>query len=113
MTLDNQTHEIYDSGVNEDAPISKYDSLMSFVESFMITLKYSELKGKFIEEWPSVNDSNHDARHRSINQPKYRYVLLNHALHFRHIVKDAHAVVLTAGTLRPFSHLAQKLLSSN
>ena len=38
-------------------------------------------------------------------------LLLNPASHFSDIVKEAYAVVLTAGTIRPFSHLAQELLS--
>ena len=67
MTLDNQTPDIYNNGVNGDTPISKHASFMSFVESFMMTLTYSELEGKILAEWPSVNDSNHDARHRSIH----------------------------------------------
>jgi len=67
MPLDNQTPDIYNNGVNGDTPISKHVSFMSFVESFMMTLTYSELEGKILAEWPSVNDSNHDARHRSIH----------------------------------------------
>jgi chromosome transmission fidelity protein 1 len=109
--LENPTPDDFDN-TNQDAPISKHVSCMSFVESFMRTLTYSELEGKIVAEWPSVNDATLDIRHKTIHQPRFRYVLLNPALHFKDIVKDAHAVVLTAGTLRPFSHLAQELLSS-
>jgi len=113
QVIDNQTPDEYENTINQDAPISKHVSFMSFVESFMTTLTYSELEGKIIAEWPSVNVSSLDVRHKTTNQPRFRYVLLNPTVHFKDIVKDAHTVVLTAGTLRPFSHLAQELLSSD
>jgi chromosome transmission fidelity protein 1 len=97
--------------INQDVPISKHVSCMSLVESFMTTLTFSEVQGKIIAEWPA-KDGTGDHRQRFLCQPRFRYVLLNPAAHFKDIVKNAHAVVLTAGTLRPFSHVAQELLSS-
>jgi chromosome transmission fidelity protein 1 len=91
--------------------ISKHVSAMSIVEAFLEKLTLSEKEGKIVTDWPG-NDENPDpsAHSSNVRYPTLRYVLLHPAACFENVVKEAHAVALVGGTLRPFAHMAAELL---
>jgi chromosome transmission fidelity protein 1 len=102
------------SNTNAEEFISKHVSAMSIVEAFLEKLTLSEKEGKIVTDWPLGNDENLDPSKRpsssNVLYPTLRYVLLHPAACFENVVKEAHAVALVGGTLRPFAHVAAELL---
>ncbi len=88
--------------------VSKHVSAMAPVQSFLEKLIMTSGEGKIVTDWPSTSGEPNRVSH-----PTLRYVLLQPAAHFDHILQEAHAVALVGGTLRPFAHMAAELLSSD
>ena len=82
-----------------DEKLSNHISAMSLVESFLQKLTSTENTGKIVTE------SAYQKRSAII-----RFVLLDPATFLNPILKEAHAVALVGGTLRPFGHVASELL---
>ena len=79
--------------------LSKHVSAMSLVETFLQKLTSTEDEGKIVMEDASRKGS-----------AAIRFVLLDPAAFLNPILKEAHAVALVGGTLRPFGHVASELL---
>ena len=95
-------------GSMEADGLSKHISAMSVVESFLSKLNMSGKEGKVVTDMPSPSDL---PLSRSSNQhPALRYVLLHPAAFFENVLKEARALALVGGTLRPFVHVAAELL---
>ena len=102
--------------LNTDDPefISKHISSMSIVETFLKCLTSTQKEGRVIIETPNIDSSVYDDSRTSMNTvPCFRYLLLDPSNEFKHVLDEAHAVVLAGGTLRPFSHVATELFGSN
>eukprot|EP00977_Amphora_coffeiformis_P005816 scaffold1223_cov151-Amphora_coffeaeformis.AAC.9 len=79
--------------------LSKHVSAMSLVETFLQKLTSTENEGKIVMEDASIKSS-----------ATFRFVLLDPAAFLSPILREAHAVALVGGTLRPFGHVASELL---
>lgn len=99
--------ESFDETLDPQASLSKHVSAMSIVENFLEKLTLTGKEGKIITDWPVVR---HDCEQSRASSPCLRYVLLQPSAYFHTILKEAHAVALVGGTLRPFVHLATELL---
>lgn len=93
-------HEETQGQTNENSEkISKHVSAMSIVEAFIEKLTSTVDEGKVVMDSPT----NCSAR-------AFRFVLLDPASFLAPVLKEAHAVALVGGTLRPFGHVASELL---
>jgi len=90
--------------------LSKHVSAMSVVQTFLEKLTFSGKEGKIVIDFPTID--NVDLRSR-IQHPGFRYVLLHPAAFFENVLKEAQALALVGGTLRPFVHVASELLGSH
>lgn len=115
----NQAAPTHDSAnvSTSDSPdgLSKHVSAMSVVETFLEKLTFSGNEGKIVTDWPTAADFDSDDRrsNRMIEHPTLRYVLLQPAVFFQNVLKEACALALVGGTLRPFVHVAAELLGEN
>ena len=88
-----------DTSSAEGDHLSKHVSAMSIVETFFEKLASTENEGKVVIDEPSNR-----------NSPAFRFVLFDPASFLAPVLKEAHAVALVGGTLRPFGHVASELL---
>lgn len=91
MNHHRETPEVFDS-----SELSKHVSPMSVVETFLEKLSLSGTDGKVVVDCQK-------------SPPVLRYVLLNPASAMVGISKEALAISLVGGTLRPFLHVAAEL----
>jgi chromosome transmission fidelity protein 1 len=106
MSQQQSSQNITDGATKElirDDGLSKHVSAMSVVQIFLEKLACSSYEGKITIEVPDENDSR-------VKHPGLRYVLLNPAVFFDNVLKEACALALVGGTLRPFVHMAAELL---
>lgn len=85
-----------------ESELSRHFSALSVVETFLEKLTLSGSDGKIVIE-PSVNDK----------PAAIRYVLLQPSIYFENVLREAHALALVGGTLRPFVHMAAELLGDD
>jgi chromosome transmission fidelity protein 1 len=95
----------------EAQELSKHVSAMSLIQAFIEKLTLPGDSGKIVTDWPKStvveSCSRQSAQHR---HPALRYVLLQPSYFFQDLLREAHAVALVGGTMRPFAHLASELL---
>jgi len=118
LTMQNPSDECAREDREHHQFISKHISSMSIVQEFLSLLTGSQREGRVVIEWPKVGITTNDGVQceRATNEaqhPSFRYLLLNPASRFQDILEDAHAVVLTGGTIRPFNHMAVELFGVN
>ncbi|GAX13430.1 chromosome transmission fidelity protein 1 [Fistulifera solaris] len=91
--------------------LSKHVSAMSLVQAFIEKLTLPGDSGKIVTDWPKSTVIESGSRQSTQQRhPALRYVLLKPSYFFQDLLREAHAVALVGGTMRPFAHLASELL---
>ncbi|GAX11249.1 chromosome transmission fidelity protein 1 [Fistulifera solaris] len=91
--------------------LSKHVSAMSLVQAFIEKLTLPGDSGKIVTDWPKLTVVESGSRQSTQQRhPALRYVLLKPSYFFQDLLREAHAVALVGGTMRPFAHLASELL---
>jgi chromosome transmission fidelity protein 1 len=99
---------------NGEEGLSKHVSAMSVVQTFLEKLVHTDKEGKVVIDWPGHQvETDSRSSHGQQKHAALRYVLLQPAAFFQNVLKEAHALALVGGTLRPFVHVAAELLGDH
>ena len=79
---------------------SKHISPLSYVQTFLLSTSNADTDGRIRVYY------NND-----LETVVFKYIMLNPALHFQNIIKDARSVVLAGGTMQPIKSVIRDLMS--
>ena len=83
-----------------DTSISKHISPLSYVQTFLLSTSNAATDGR-IRVYYDAN----------LKTTVFKYIMLNPALHFKNIIRDARSVILAGGTMEPINSVIRDLMA--